>query len=140
MDIKFFFATKAFIVNQDRKILILRESQKYIDGVNQAKYDIVGGRLTPGEHFLDALRRDIFEETGINDITIGKPFFVNEWRPVVKGEQWQIVGTFFECFTETDDVTLSKDHDSYEWIDPKEYEKYSIIENLKKAFEAYNSR
>ena len=140
MSIKFFFATKAFIVNKDHKILILRESEKYIDGVNQSKYDIVGGRLTPGEHFLDALKREVFEETGIEDITVGKPFFVNEWGPVVKGEQWQIVGTFFECFTNTYDIKISEDHDAYEWIDPKEYEKYPIIENLKKAFEAYNDR
>lgn len=140
MNIKFFFATKAFIVNKDHKVLILRESEKYVDGVNQSKYDIVGGRLTPGEHFLDALKREIHEETGITDITIGKPFFVNEWRPIVREEQWQIVGTFFECFTDRNNIQLGEDHDAYEWIDPKEYGKYAIIENLKKAFEVYNNR
>ncbi len=136
-NVTFFFATKAFIVH-DGKILILQESSKYLDGTNKQAFDVVGGRLTPGEYFLDALKREIQEETGITDIEIGRPFFVNEWRPVVKGNQWQIVGVFFECFAKTSKVTLSEDHSGYEWIDPKEYEDYPIIENLKKAFEAYN--
>ncbi len=81
MEPKFFIATKAFIV-RDRKVLIVRESSKYQDGTNAAKYDVVGGRLTPGERFDESLRREVKEETGL-EVKIGKPFFVNEWRSVV---------------------------------------------------------
>jgi 8-oxo-dGTP diphosphatase len=135
MEIKIFAATKAFIV-YNGKVLLLRESGKYIDGTNVGRYDVVGGRVKPGERFDDSLRREIQEETGLG-ITIGRPFYVGEWRPVVKDEQWQIIGTFFVCTSESDTVVLSEDHDEYLWIDPKDYEKYSIIENLKPAFEAY---
>lgn len=65
---------------------------------------------------------------------------MNEWRPVVRGEQWQIVGTFFECMAESGNVVLSADHEEYIWIDPKEYDKYNIIDNLIPAFESYLSR
>ena len=62
---------------------------------------------------------------------------MNEWRPVVKGEEWQIVGIFFKCTAATDQVTLSIDHDTYKWIDPKNYANEGLIENLYPAFEAY---
>ncbi len=135
MEPKLFVATKAFIVHNG-KVLILRESTKYQSGANIGKFDVVGGRVEPGQRFDESLAREIKEETGLN-VKIGKPFFVNEWRPVVKGEQWQIVGTFFECVADSDNVKLSNDHDDHKWIDPKEYKNHPLIENLQPAFEAY---
>jgi 8-oxo-dGTP diphosphatase len=132
---KLFVATKAFIRHED-KILILRESGTYADGTNSGKYDVVGGRMEMGQRFDDSLRREIREETGL-EVTIGQPFFVNEWRPVVRGEEWQIVGIFFECTSATDAVTLSADHAAFEWIHPKDYASYPMIENLQPAFETY---
>lgn len=130
-----FVAIKAFI-NFNDKILILRESSKYSDGSNTSKYDVVGGRVNPGQRFDDSLLREIDEETKLR-VDVGKPFFVNEWRPVVRGEYWQIVGTFFECKSYSDRVVLSEDHDEYLWINPKDYPKYNLIENLVPAFESY---
>lgn len=138
MDIKLFAATKAFIMYQG-KVLLLRESMKYTDGSNAGSYDVVGGRVTPGERFDESLLREIREETGLT-VRIGCPFFVNEWRPVVRGEQWQVIGTFFECFVDSDEVALSEDHSEYIWIDPADFAQYPIIENLRPAFESYLSR
>jgi hypothetical protein len=45
---KLFVAMKALIVFNN-KILILRESNKYSDGSNAGKYDVVGGRIIPGQ-------------------------------------------------------------------------------------------
>lgn len=135
MDIKLFVATKAFIFHQG-KVLILRESSKYSDGANSGKYDVVGGRVTPGQRFDESLKREVREETGL-DVDIMEPFFVNEWRPLVRNEQWQIVGIFFKCIAKSGDVILSQDHDHFMWIHPAEYKKYDLIENLFPAFEAY---
>lgn len=133
-----FVAMKTFI-NHNGKILIVRESSKYEDGTNTNKFDIVGGRIKPGQRFDESLLREIDEETKLK-VKLGKPFFVNEWRPVVKGESWHIVATFFESFADSDKVILSDDHDQYLWIDPKDYQKYNLIEDLKPAFEAYLNR
>lgn len=130
-----FVATKAFIVYQG-KVLILRESSKYQDGSNASKYDVVGGRIKPGQNFLESLLREIEEETSLK-VKVGNPFYVGEWRPVVKGEQWQVVGTFFECIAESDNVQLSEDHDDFKWINPNQFQDYLLIENLKPAFEKY---
>ena len=130
-----FAATKAFIVH-DGKVLVVRESDKYDDGSNSGSFDVVGGRVEPGQHFAESLLREIKEETGLN-AKIGRPFFVNEWRPQVRGEQWHIVATFFICETESPDVILSQDHCEHRWIDPSEYKDHELISNLHPAFEAY---
>lgn len=130
-----FVATKAFIVNNG-KVLILRESSKYQDGSNVGKFDVVGGRVEPGQRFDESLIREITEETQLR-VTVGRPFFVNEWRPIVRDEPWQIVGTFFECSSDSADVVLSEDHDFYEWINPEEYKNYNLIDSIVPAFESY---
>ncbi|HUC87371.1 MAG TPA: NUDIX domain-containing protein [Candidatus Saccharimonadales bacterium] len=135
MSIKLFVATKAFI-EHNGKVLILRESSNYADGTNTSKYDMPGGRLEPGQHFLKSLHREISEEAGLVG-EVHEPFFVNEWRPVKNGEEWQIVGIFFCCTVISPKITLSQDHDAYEWIDPKEFKQYDLIPNLQLAFEAY---
>ena len=135
MDYKMWVATKAFIVHNG-KVLVVRESSKYKDGTNIGKFDVVGGRLEPGQRFDESLLREIKEETGLH-VKLGKPFFVNEWRPVVRGENWHIVATFFECEADGDEVKLGEDHDDYKWVDPKEYKEHNLIENLYPAFEAF---
>ena len=132
---KLFIATKAFILYQN-KVLIVRESDKYIEGTNQGKFDVVGGRIKLGQRFDESLRREVKEETGL-DAVIYEPFYVGEWRPFVKGEEWQIVGIFFRCSSVSDKVRLSQDHDGFLWIDPKNYENYALIDNLLPVFEAY---
>lgn len=72
-------------------------------------------------------------------MAVGRPFFVDEWRPKVRDEEWQIEGIFFECFAKTDKVALSSNHDDYQWIDPYQYKKYELIPNIYTAFESYIS-
>lgn len=132
---KLFIATKAFITHKGN-VLIVRESTKYKDGANVGKYDVVGGRVNPGQPFFNSLEREISEETGLK-VKIGKPFFANEWWPKVRGEQWQIVGMFFECQAKKNKIKLSKDHDDFLWINPNQYKKYNLIKNLYPAFKAF---
>lgn len=137
-NVKLFAATKALILYKG-KVLLLKESTNYKDGSQIGKYDVVGGRVTPGEKFEDSFKREILEETGLQ-VKIGKPFFVNESWPIVREEKWQIIRIFFETYSESDKVVLSEDHESYIWIDPKDYKDYQIIENLVPVFETYLNR
>ena len=138
MEPKLFVAGKAFIVHEG-KVLVIRESPKYKEGTQVGKYDVIGGRLKPGENFTESLIREIKEENGL-DVKIGNPFAVNEWRPTVNGEPWQIIATFFECTTSNQDVQvkLSDDHDHFKWISPKDYKDHNVIENIHHVFESFN--
>lgn len=118
-------ACKAVIQYQS-KVLILREAATYTDGTNIGRYHLPGGRIEPGEAFMDGLAREVFEETGLR-VTAGKPIFVGEWFPVIRGEQNQIVAIFFVCTAQTDSVHLSAEHDDYQWIDPADFRQYDLM-------------
>lgn len=66
-------SVKALLRNGD-DILVLREAK----GDNSGKYHFPGGHLEPGETLEQALRREIFQETGIDQIEIGVPYYVCE--------------------------------------------------------------
>ncbi len=135
MEPKLFIATKAFIVH-DGKVLLVRESGNYADGVRGGLYQLPGGRMNPGENFLDSLYREVKEETGLN-IQVVRPLYVDEWRPTVRGEQWQIVGIYFLCSTNDPSVVLSDEHDVYEWINPAKADDVDIVENEREVFRIY---
>lgn len=129
-------ATKALIVNDDGKILLLREANTYEEGTGVYRWHLPGGRLNIGEHFEDGLRREVMEETGLT-ISIGKPIFVGEWRPVIKGTPNQIVAIFFACKRKSGDVVLSEEHDTYAWLSPEDYKQYDIMDPDDKVIAAY---
>jgi len=135
MDILQRVAAKAVIV-RNGKILILREAATYGEGTQRGRYHMPGGRVEIGEHFEAALRREVREETGL-EITIEAPFYVGEWRPVIKGQPNQIIGIFFVCRPTTADITLSTEHDSYEWIDPARQADFDIMDPEDLVIEQY---
>ncbi len=133
---KMFTALKAAIVYEG-KILLLQESAAYADGTNRGRWELPGGRLQPGEHFADGLRREVKEETGL-DITIDRPYMLGEWWPHVRGEQWQIVATFVLCAAKNDQVILGEEHEEYVWIDPREADQFTnYAAYIKEALQSY---
>jgi len=133
--IKQFIAAKAFIEYRGR-VLIVRESTIHPTNTQVGKNDVIGGRIEPGEKVRDALMREVHEECGL-DISIGRPFFVNDSRNVIRGEECQIIRIFFRCLAKHDRITLNEEHDSYAWIDPANYLNANVIENLYPAFTAF---
>ena len=121
-------AAKAVIVNNDGNVLILREAKAKVHPTNtqSGSYQLPGGQLEPGETFEHGLKREVYEETGLN-IVAGSPLLVGEWRPVVKGKRRQIIGIFISATSDTKQVKLSDEHDAYKWVDPKRRSKYDII-------------
>lgn len=113
-DIVLRVAAKGVLVNAVGKVLILREANTYEEGTNVGKWGIPGGRIQLGESYDDGLRREVKEETGL-DVEIGKPLYVGEWRPIIKGVQHQIIAVFTLCRADGD-IQLSEEHDAYKWV------------------------
>lgn len=134
-------AFKAVIVNEKNEVLLLREASTYVEGANTGKYHFPGGRLEPGEKWQNGLKREVLEETGFEEIEIGKPIYVGEWHPVIKGVQNQIIALFVVCKVDTQKkVALSEEHDQFVWLAKGEAPKDGLImspddEVLKTYFE-----
>ena len=131
---KQFVAVRAVIV-KDNKVLVIREASKYLGGTNHGKYDFPGGKIKVGENVTEALLRETQEEIGIK-IKVLAPFFVDEWRPIIKTEQVQIIGIFFTCELVGDEhIKLSNDHDEYMWVDKETYPALQLIDATHKALD-----
>lgn len=129
-------ATKALIVNDNGQVLILREADTYEEGTNISRYGLPGGRIDPGEPFLEGLKREVYEETGL-DIEVKNPLYVGEWWPVIKGNKNQIVAIFFVCKALNSNVKLSEEHDDFQWITPEQAADYDFMPPDDKVIKTY---
>ncbi|HSX16682.1 MAG TPA: NUDIX hydrolase [Patescibacteria group bacterium] len=133
-------AAKAVIVNDEGKVLVLREAATYKDGTNVGKYHVPGGRLDPGEAFLDGLAREIKEETGLTAEPL-YPLHVDEWRPVIHDVPHHIIAVFMLCKLKgSGDAVVSDEHDEAEWIDPENSGGLDLLPAEARALEAYRQR
>ena len=125
-DINLRVAMKGLIVDEQGRILILRESNTYVEGTQIGRYHVPGGRVNPGENFEVALKREIMEETGLQ-VDVLYPIYVGEWRPVIKGVPNQIIATFNVCRAKSTNGKLSEEHDDYQWIDPIDSNNFDMM-------------
>lgn len=139
MVIRHFIATKA-LIERDGKILLLRESGAYADGVQTGRYDVPGGRNNPNETKHDGLRREVMEECGLA-VQQADLFFVDDVTVNKNDEQWIIRRHYYACHIPDGDVVLSTDHDEFQWVDVDQLlDMANVIPNLKPVFEAYFNR
>lgn len=126
-------AAKALIRFED-KFLLLREGAP--DGTQIGKYQIPGGTVEIGEPYMDALLREVKEETGLRVKPV-TPIMVDGWFPTIEGVKHQIVAIFYLCEAKTDRVELSHEHDDYIWIRPEEVGKYDVPHPVPQLFAKY---
>lgn len=127
-------AVKAIIFNSKNQVLVLCEALR--PGRTQAgKYGLPGGRVNTGEHYLDALHREVLEETSLN-IQIGEIVYSGEWRPVIKGVTHQIIGMFFVCKIKSGVIKLSSEHNDYKWISQDQIGDFKFMQPDDKAIVA----
>lgn len=98
----------AVLVNARGEALILRRPA--------GKWQLPGGRLNAGEQWDEGLRREIREETGIDDVEILSILMLDNW--VYEGVP--MYGVFLLCRTQKTEVRLSTDHDEFRWVTLKD--------------------
>jgi len=115
---------------KEGKVLLLKRSDKV--GTFKGKWAGVSGFIEK-ENSLEAALREIKEETGIDNkylelLKIGTPFDVND---TVNDTIWSI-NPFLFLF-KGEEIKIDWEHDTFEWIYPKEMERYNTVPNLKKT-------
>ncbi len=129
-------ATKALVRRGDGRILVMREAAGYAESTQAGRYDVTGGRIHPGEAPLEALKREVREESGL-EIADPQVFHVGDWKACVGGEDLHIIALYFKARALSENVRTSGDHDDARWIDPVEYHTLPLVENLADIFASY---
>jgi 8-oxo-dGTP diphosphatase len=114
----FWCGVKIVLKNFDNQILLLKGERK-----EKSFWELPGGRIKIGESELDALHREMAEETGITAIDNVQPMTMNISKHRFFVSDDQPVGLIFSIFSgsvRSDVVTLSDDHSDYAWVTPEQ--------------------
>lgn len=133
-----FYIGQKVVLEKDGKVLVLNDP---LFGA-----DLPGGKIQAGEtDFIGALKREVFEETGLQ-IGVIRPFHTGYFEVplTVKGRQHRNAGKrifliFFKALYLSGKITLSDEHDGYFWVDKDNYLKKinDKLGNTTQALRAY---
>lgn len=101
------------------RILLLKVRSKSSHDAD--KWEIPGGKVKKGEFFDDALRREYLEETGL-EITIESLYntIQNNYTACKTNEQVKSIQLILKVTSDSDEVTISEEHDDYRWFSKNE--------------------
>ena len=131
MEKKFYVAVKALVCYGRKFLLIKRTTEARGDYYH---WEFPGGRLEFGESPMQALKREINEETGLE---VEKLILLNAWNSF-KDECTEIIGLTYICTANGDNVMLSKEHSDYEWVTYEEMNHYNLVKGMSRQLEELN--
>ena len=140
-----FFAQKAFIVHEERLLLVRKSSD---DPHNPGLWEVPGGRMDFGEQIDEHLAREVREEVGI-EVVAGEPFHAWSWRleHARDGELWdyQIVALARLCSAVTSNLDVSgqveEDYLSEAlWAPLGDLDTYEFIANMAPVLASFKTR
>jgi len=106
---------KLVMVDPDGKYLLMYRSDHPTFGIDP---DLPGGTLEDGETLLEAMLREVKEESGI---IINR----DDVEEVYSGNNYSAHGTYYSLFItkvkSRPDVRMSWEHSSYAWLDKGEF-------------------
>ena len=121
----FQLGVKALIKNKKGEILLLRTNPAKLSANFLNHWDLPGGRLHKGESLLEALKREVAEETGIIDLIIIAQVVsvISNFRIPLKttpkiSESTGLLLVIYECtLAENVTVKISAEHLEYMWLE-----------------------
>lgn len=102
---------KIFILNEKGEILLLQRSRS--DDRRPLGWDLPGGNVEHNEDPNEAVLRELQEEVGLTT-SDSRVFYVG-----TETDDHHIVTLLYAGTADTTDVTLSFEHEQYQWIKPE---------------------
>lgn len=132
----FHLGIKALIRNSKGEYLLLKTNKARID---KEYYDIPGGRIKKGEDIIETLKREVFEETGIKEITQIKELgmtLANIRIPLKTGGDVGLILMVFEAsIPDNSIITLSDEHIEYGFFNNNKTKEFLAIKYPKEFLE-----
>lgn len=114
----FHLGVKAVILDENGNILLLKKFSKRNE---YQTWDLPGGRIQKGEEPEAALIREVFEETGLQNL-VSIDFVameLTEFRIPNPLEEIRLIFSIYQCgLTGNKSVVLSNEHCGFQWVDP----------------------
>ncbi|WP_296881269.1 NUDIX domain-containing protein [uncultured Methanobrevibacter sp.] len=105
----------------NEKFLLLKVRSK--SAHDAGKWEIPGGKVKKCEFFDEALKREYFEETGL-EIDIKSLYNVvrNDYTACKTSEEVKSIQLIMKVTCDSEDVKISEEHDEFGWFDMDEVE------------------
>jgi len=115
---KMFVANKALLVNDEGKILLIRDAGRGDHKTVNGFWDVPGGRMETHELAHEGLIREVKEEISF-DIRpfLAKPIYVDKWGVKQDIQNQPIIGIFWLVSITDISVILSSEHSEHMWAD-----------------------
>ena len=116
----FHIGVKGLLHNDEGKLLLLQLNPKKLKS-KAVCWDIPGGRIQQNESQEEALRREVYEETGLQNLThlTHVSMVLSSLRlPMDGGDVGLVFSTFLCRLQGSCDISLSNDHIRFAWFDP----------------------
>jgi 8-oxo-dGTP diphosphatase len=120
-------AVKGVIVYEG-KVLIVQRAQN--DEVGGGTWECVGGKMDFGEDLEAALKREVYEEVGL-EVTVERILYATTFKT---DPTRQVVILTYLCRSNMNSIHLSSEHMNYKWVAMKEL-KILLPQGIKDDFE-----
>ncbi len=117
------------IINKNGKVLITKRNVSPFKN----NFVIPGGKLDEGECLEDCLKREIFEETGLE---IVKENFFDYYEVVLPNRYYLVM--YFICKIKNFNLNINNEEISeYRWVSKSDFYKFNLAPGTKKILEKY---
>jgi len=128
----FLIGVKLVLTDQEGKILLLKRSAK---SSNPHNWDLPGGAVDAGESLEIAINRELYEETGLKLTGLQALGSVHK---IQGADEAIIIG--FTAITDNTNVTLSWEHESYQWVGLEEIPSLGLRDLHTQFIEYYKNK
>jgi 8-oxo-dGTP diphosphatase len=128
----FHLGAKALIQSTDGKLLLLQKNPKKPHHKSTEQlWDLPGGRIHRNELLEEALKREVYEETGLSNISRIEPLtmVLSDIRIPIQESDVGLILAIYLCpiLDNNPPIQLSEEHLHYVWALPKEAAKLLIL-------------